>query len=89
MIESILWQLQRTRNFGREDRSRSMDDIDYWRTAAQLMRQHGADAAIEAALRADALLDQGDAEGCRVWTRIVRAINSLERNSPTPNEKLH
>jgi len=33
-----------------------MEEIDIWRTATLLIRQHGDDAVFEAALRADGLL---------------------------------
>ena len=34
-----------------------MDDLDIYRTANELIKQHGADAAIHAAMRADELLE--------------------------------
>ncbi len=46
------------------------------------MREHGKDTAIEAAMRADALLDQGDMEERAVWTRIISAIKDLEATEP-------
>jgi triphosphoribosyl-dephospho-CoA synthetase len=59
-----------------------VQEIDVWRSASLLLKRHGPDAALFAAMRADQLLDQGEVEGCRVWQRIVRAIRDLER---TPN----
>lgn len=59
-----------------------MDEIDTWRAAAEMMRQHEEDAALEAALKADAHLEKGDMEGFRAWKRIVDAINTLERSEP-------
>lgn len=56
-----------------------MEEIDIWRTAAIMMKQYPEDAAIIAAMRADAFLDQGDPEGFAVWKRVVAAINELER----------
>ncbi len=35
-------------------------DIDIYRAAAVLIKQHGQDAPIHAAMRADAMLDKGD-----------------------------
>ncbi len=32
------------------------------------------DAPIEAAMRADAMLDRADLDGCAVWKRILRAV---------------
>ena len=35
-------------------------DLDIYRSAQVLMKQHGPDAPIHAAMRADAMLDKGD-----------------------------
>jgi hypothetical protein len=43
-----------------------------------LVNQHGADAPIEAAMRADAMLEAGDLNGCAVWKRILRAVEELQ-----------
>ena len=48
-------------------------EIDIYRSASVLIHQHGEDAALEAAQRADALLEKGDVRGCAVWKRVVRA----------------
>ena len=60
-------------------KTRNMEDIDVWRSAALLIRQHGEDAALVAAKRADELLAEGATEGFRSWQRIVATINELER----------
>ena len=39
-----------------------MDQIDIYRSAALLIEKHGEGAVIEAAIRADAMLDMGDQE---------------------------
>ena len=52
-------------------------DLDICRTAQLLVRQHGADAAIQAAIQHDALLEGGDLEGAAVWKRVVAAIDVL------------
>jgi len=49
-------------------------DIDIWRAANLLLKQHGGDAEIEAAKRADLMLERGDRDGQIVWQRIRRAI---------------
>ena len=48
-----------------------------WRAAHPLMKQHGDDALIEAAMRADALLEAGDLDGYAVWRRVVKAVEEL------------
>jgi hypothetical protein len=62
-----------------------MEEIDIWRAAAEMIRQFGEDAAVTAGMRADALLEQGDGAGFRVWVRVVTAINELERK-PSASE---
>ena len=49
-------------------------EIDIWRAANLLLKQHGPDAEIVATQRADEMLDRGELEGQRVWLRIRRAV---------------
>ena len=66
-----------------------MDEIDLWRAAQLMIGQHGESAALQAAMRSDALLDQGDVRGAEVWRRIVGIINRLEADKPeTPGVAL-
>ena len=44
---------------------------------------------IQAAMRADAMLDKGDLDGAAVWRRIVKAIEELQRAEPGPDERKH
>ena len=52
-------------------------DLDIYRAAQVLVKRHGEDAPIEAAMRADAMLEAGDLDGCAVWRRILRAVEEL------------
>ncbi len=52
-------------------------DLDIYRSAQVLVKQHGEDAPIHAAMRADAMLDKGDLDGYAVWKRIVKAVEEL------------
>jgi hypothetical protein len=52
-------------------------DLDIWRSAQALVKRHGADTPIHAAMRADAMLEKGDLDGCAVWKRILRAVGEL------------
>ncbi len=61
-------------------------DLDIYRSAKLLIDQHGEDAARDAAMRADALLEAGDMEGRRVWLRIREAIKELQRTRPMHDE---
>jgi hypothetical protein len=56
---------------------------DIWATAKMLVDRHGADAPIQAAMRADELLDRGDVDGQAVWKRILAAARELLRLSDT------
>jgi hypothetical protein len=57
-------------------------DLDVYRTAQLLVRQHGIDAPIHASLRHDALLGQGDLDGSAVWKRVLTAIDALLLERP-------
>ncbi len=52
-------------------------DLDIYRTANILVKQHGEDAPIQVAMRADAMLEKGDLEDCAVWKRVLRAVEEL------------
>jgi hypothetical protein len=56
-------------------------EIDIWRAANLLIRRHGANAELEAAKRADLMLDRGDDDGRLLWMRIRRAIEGLQAPS--------
>ena len=64
-------------------------DLDAYRSAAVLVREHGEDAAPEAARRTDAMLEKGDLEGLAVWRRIVGAVEEIERQERRPGEAAH
>ena len=53
-------------------------DLDIYPSANVLIREHGEDAALEAAVRADAMLAKGDLEGQATWKRIARAVENIE-----------
>ena len=57
-------------------------DLDIWQSANVLVKQHGPDAPIHAAMRADAMLVAGDLDGYAVWKRILRAVWELRRTEP-------
>ncbi len=53
------------------------------------MKQHGPDAPIEAAMRADELLEAGDIEGYAVWRRILRAVGELQGTKLGTGARVH
>ena len=64
-------------------------DLDIYRSAHALIQQHGEAAAIEAAMKADAMLDKGNLDGAAVWRQIVAAVNEMQRAEPKPGERRH
>ena len=62
-------------------------DIDIYRSAKLLIDEHGQDAVLESAIRADELLDAGDLDGRAVWMRIRKAV--VELLKPGDGEMVH
>ncbi len=52
-------------------------DLDIYRSAQVLVKRHGEDAPIHAAMRADAMLEKGDLDGAAGWKRILMAVEEL------------
>lgn len=70
--------------------SRMPTEIDIYRSAHLLIKQYGDDAPIQAAMRADELLERGDIEGRAVWLRILKAVEELQATgSPDPDQVVH
>ncbi len=49
----------------------TVSDLDIYRTANVLVREHGDEAPIHAAMKNDAFLEAGDLDGCAMWKRII------------------
>ncbi|MBI4968219.1 MAG: hypothetical protein HZC25_08895 [Rhodospirillales bacterium] len=64
-------------------------DIDVLRAASLLINRHGENASLQAAMRHDELLANGDVEGAIVWKRILRAIDEIGRKKRRPDEELN
>ncbi len=64
-------------------------DLDIYRSANELIKQHGEAADIEAAMRADERLAAGDMEGEAVWLRIVKAIEELQSQERPDGAEVH
>lgn len=47
--------------------------------ANEMIRQHGQDAPIHAAMRADKLMEDGELDGARTWRLIVHRVEELLR----------
>ena len=74
---------------GMAERTAMTSDIDIYRTAKLLIDRHGDDAVIEAAMRADKMLEQSDLDGLATWNRILRAIEELRAGKRPEGEQLH
>jgi len=59
-------------------------DLDIWRSAMVMVKRYGDDATLEAAARADELMERGDMVGCTTW-RIER----LQAKAPAEGETTH
>jgi hypothetical protein len=64
-------------------------DLDIRRSAWLIIKRYGAEAAAFAAVRADALLAEGDLEGAVIWKAIYKAIDALQAERPAPGEKVN
>ncbi len=64
-------------------------DLNIYRSANVLVKQHGEDAPVQVAMRADAMLEKGDLDGAATWRRILRAVEELQGSEPKPGEAVH
>jgi len=66
-----------------------ISDRDVWAAALLMVKRYGEDAMLEAARRADKLLDDGDMAGADTWHRILNAIERLQAQKPAEDEAVH
>jgi hypothetical protein len=64
-------------------------DRDIYASANIFIKRWGEDAAIDAAKRADAMLDAGDLDGRVVWMRIIKGIEQLQKAERPMDTPLH
>ncbi len=64
-------------------------DLDIYRSAQVLIREHGEDAALDATTWAIVMLDKGDLGRYAVWKRILRAVDEIQRIERNSKEPLH
>lgn len=69
------------------EKAQAIDTTDIWRAANVMLELYGDDAGVRAALRADALLEQGDTQGFFVWKRITQVIDDLRSTDRGPGEQ--
>ncbi len=73
-----------TRNVRISGRPAMIPALNIYRAANVLIKRHGEDAPIQAAMRADAMLKAGDLDGYAVLKRILRAVEELQRAETPP-----
>ena len=66
-----------------------ISEIDIYRAANILVKRYGEDAALEAAQRADVMLERGEMDGYALWKNIVRAVEEVQRTQLGAGEALH
>jgi ribosome assembly protein YihI (activator of Der GTPase) len=54
-----------------------LSDWELWACANEQLKQHGENASIFAAMRADELLEAGDQDGVHNWLLIIDRIEQL------------
>ena len=64
-------------------------DLDIYRTANVLIREHGDEADLVAAMRADSFLGDGDVDGSAIWKRVLAAIKEIQRGEPREGEAVN
>ena len=64
-------------------------NIDIWRAANLLLKQHGKDAPIVAAQRTRQCMASGDVDGLRLWKRIAEAMLELLKEKPSDGEQVN
>ncbi len=64
-------------------------NLDLYRTASVLIREHGEDAALGAVQRADAMLEKGSLDGQRVWKRVLAAVKEIQRQELREGESVN
>ncbi len=59
-----------------------MDDSDIYRTARQMIEQHGDKAVERATMNLDLMKKKNDMDGLAVWLRVIQAIKGMENDKP-------
>jgi hypothetical protein len=67
-------------------------ETEVFRLAREMIKQHGAQAAVRAAERLNGRIDEGDWRGRDVWARVVHAVHEVQRadaGMPSAHEPWH
>ncbi len=66
-----------------------MEEIDIWRSADILIKQHGDKAAEVAGARMLEHSQKGDGDGATAWVQIMLAIRELQKDKPSASEPMN
>ena len=66
-----------------------VDQIDIYRVAKLLMGEHGDDAPIQAAMKADEMAEKDDVAGYTMWKFVLKAIDELRDGKLPPETTVH
>ena len=64
-------------------------ELDIHRSAFFLIKQHGHRATIQAAAKADEMMERGDLQGQAIWMRVAAAIEDLLSEGPKAGQVIH
>jgi hypothetical protein len=62
---------------------------EIWMNALGMVDNHGSAAREMASCQAAALIDRGDLAGAEIWSRVLRAIDELQRVELRGGESVH
>jgi len=66
-----------------------MEEIDIWRTAKALIDTYAEMAEFEATMRADHALSESNLGALRVWKRVAKAVQALQRHEPSQPDSIN
>ena len=68
--------------------SQMVANVEVYRTASVLIREHGEEANLVPAERADSFLEARDMAGSVVWKQVLKAIKETQRQERGSRELL-
>ena len=67
----------------------TVSDKDIYRTANNLIEEHGDGAEFQAVMQERDRRERGDEASAAVWGRVIKAIRLLQANEPEGGERVH
>jgi hypothetical protein len=91
--QAKLMEMQLVDLFYQQEKTRigevMISETDIYRAAKLIIEQYGDTALIEAAMRQDKLLSQGDYDGAKAWSKIGNAIEWMQMPNGLAEETSH